>query len=201
MKSMVFTVIAVVLMVVGLGEIVDAQQVCVGLVGDGAQPIKAVNAEWLHVANDYDTIVDADTRDGVVYLSLIGGSQPIPNACGLTPKNPSAEWTGWGGPLDTDNATVGEGPGSRNKIVTGGYYFERGLGSHAVGTLVYDLSGDTYTRFEGWIGMSDAKDFNDEFCDDRGSGSGTFAFLLDGREVYRSPTLWGILIHESNPPR
>ena len=197
MKSMVFTVIAVVLMAtlclmaVDIGKVVDAQQVCVDLVGDGAQPIKHVRTSFVWVLNDYDTIVHADTRDGVVYLALIGGSQPIPNACGLTPKNPSAEWTGWGGPLDTDNATVGEGPGSRNKIVTGGYYFERGLGSHAVGTLVYDLSGDTYTRFEGWIGLSDEKDPRDEFCgDDRGSG--TFAFLLDGSEVYRSSTLPGV---------
>ena len=204
MKSTVFTVIAVVLllatlclMVVGLGEIVDAQQVCVELVGDGPQPIKPVNAESLPVENDYDIIVPADTRAGVIYLALIGGSQPIPNACGLTPKNPSAEWTGWGGPLDTDNATVGEGPGFRNKIVTGGIYFERGLGSHAVGTLVYDLSGDTYTRFEGWIGMSDEKDLDNEFCDD--SGSGTFAFLLDGREVYRSSTVPGVFRLEHNP--
>ena len=203
MKSTVFTVNAVLLMatlclmVVGLGGIVDAQQVCVELVGDGPQPIKPVNVESLPVENDYDTIVPADTRAGVIYLALIGGSQPIPNACGLTPKNPSAEWTGWGGPLDTDNAAVGEGPGFRNKIVTGGIYFERGLGSHAVGTLVYDLSGDTYTRFEGWIGMSDEKDLDNEFCDD--SGSGTFAFLLDGREVYRSSTVPGVFRLQHNP--
>ena len=171
-------------------------QVCVDLVGDGDKPIQAVNTESLHVANDYDTIVNADTRVGVVYLSLIGGSQPIPNACGLTPKNPPAEWTGWGGPLDTDNATVGEGPWSRSNIVIGGIYFERGLGSHAVGTLVYDLSGETYTRFEGWIGMSDEKDLG--ACGH--GGSGTFVFLLDGREVFHSPTLLGVEGGRNVPP-
>jgi len=203
MKNTVFTVIAVVLlatlclMAVGLGEIVDAQQVCVELEGNGAKPIQAVNAESLNVPNDYDTIVNADTRDGVVYLSLIGGSQPIPNACGLTPKNPSAEWMGWGGPLDTDNATVGEGPGSRNKIVTGGYYFRRGIGTHAVSTLVYDLSGDTYTRFEGWIGMSDEIDPGNRFCP-HDSGRSNFNFLLDGRSVY-SRIVQGVWHGETNP--
>ena len=176
-------------------DIVHAQ-VCVDLVGDGAKPIQAVNTESLHVANDYDTIVKADTRSGVTYLALIGGSQPIPNACGLTPKNTPAEWTGWGGPLDTDNATVGEGPWSRNNIVIGGIYFERGLGSHAVGTLVYDLSGETYTRFEGWIGMSDEKDLG--ACGH--GGSGTFVFLLDGREVFHSPTLLGVKDGRNVPP-
>ena len=201
MKNTVFTVITAVLLLATLCLTVFGarvrEKVCVELEGNGDKPIRAVNAESLHVANDYDTIVSADTRDGVVYLSLIGGSQPRPNACGLTPKNPRAEWTGWGGPLDTDNATVGEGPGFRNKIVTGGYYFARGLGAHAVSTLVYDLSGDTYTRFEGWIGMSDEKDPGNRFCDD--GGSSTFTFLLDGREVRRPLTLQGIIDREVNP--
>jgi len=176
-------------------DIVHAQ-VCVDLVGDGAKPIKPVVQEAIDAQNDYDTIVKADTRSGVTYLALIGGSQPIPNACGLTPKNPSAEWTGWGDPLDTDNATVGEGPESRNKIVIGGIYFERGLGSHAVGTLVYDLTGESYTRFEGWIGMSDEKDLG--ACGH--GGSGTFVFLLDGREVFHSPTLLGAEGGRNVPP-
>ena len=200
MKNTVFTVITAVLLLATLclmavGAGVRAK--CRELEGNGAKPIQAVNAESLNVANDYDTIVNADTRDGVVYLSLISGSQPIPNACGLTPKNPSDEWTGWGGPLDTDNATVGEGPGSRNKIVTGGYYFKRGLGAHAVSTLVYDLSGDTYTRFEGWIGMSDEKDPGNRFCAD--GGRSNFNFLLDGRVVHHSGPLEGVILGEANP--
>ena len=201
MKNTVFTVITAVLLLATLCLTVFSarvrEKVCVELEGNGDKPIQAVNAESLHVANDYHIIVSADTRDGVVYLSLIGGSQPRPNACGLTPKNPRAEWTGWGGPLDTDNATVGEGPGFRNKIVTGGYYFARGLGAHAVSTLVYDLSGDTYTRFEGWIGMSDEKDPGNRFCAD--GGSSTFTFLLDGREVHRSGPLEGVIAGEANP--
>ena len=185
-RKLFFVQLACLMSLFGIIDIVHAQ-VCVDLVGDGAKPIKPVVQEAIDAQNDYDKIVKADTRSGVTYLVLIGGSQPIPNACGLTPKNPPAEWTGWGGPLDTDNATVGEGPGSRNNIVIGGIYFERGLGSHAVGTLVYDLSEETYTRFEGWIGMSDEKDPGE--CGH--GGSGTFVFLLDGREVFHSPTLLG----------
>ena len=44
----------------------------------------------------------------LIFPSLVA-SQPKPNKCGLSPKNPEAEWTGWGGPIDTDNATIGEG--------------------------------------------------------------------------------------------
>ena len=199
MKNTVFTVITAVLLLATLCLMAVGARVrakCVELEGNGAKPIQAANVESLNVQNDYDTIVSADTRDGVVYLSLISGSQPRPNACGLTPKNPSAEWTGWGGPLDTDNATVGEGPGTRNKIVTGGYYFKRGLGAHAVSTLVYDLSGDTYTRFEGWIGMSDEKDPGNRFCAD--GGRSNFNFLLDGHSVYRR-IVQGVWHGETNP--
>ena len=79
--------------------------------GKGAKPVKEVNKDGDAVQNDYDEVVEEDDRKGVTYLALIGGSSPKPNACGLIPKNDEGEWTGWGGPLDTDNATIGEGAG------------------------------------------------------------------------------------------
>ena len=130
---------------------------CKNIDGDGAKPIKEVGKEDAGKQNDYDEVVEEDDRKGVTYLSFIGGNQPKPNDSGLSPKNPEAEWTGWGGPIDTDNATIGEGAGTRNHIVIGGIYFERGIGAHSVATVVYDLTGDNYLKFEGHVGMSDEK--------------------------------------------
>lgn len=182
------------LLIAGLALSVHAAKSdCTNLDGDGAKPIAEVSAEDPTVQNDYDGAVEDDTRDGVVYLALIGGSQPVPNACGLIPKNPIGEWTGWGGPLDTDNVTIGEGAGTRNHIVIGGIYFERGLGAHSVGTLVYDLAGDDYVKFEGYVGMSDEKDPGD--CGH--GGSGDFIFSIDGTEVFASETLQGTVDGEN----
>jgi len=107
-----------------------------------AKPVKEVNKEDVNVQNDYDEIVKEDPK--AIYLSVINGDTPKANACGLNPSNAAGEWTGWGGPLDLDNATIGEGAGSRNEIVIGGTYFERGIGTHAAAKFVYDLTGAAY---------------------------------------------------------
>lgn len=160
---------------------------CTNLDGDGAKPIKEVGSEDVNTQNDYDDVVVEDDRKGVIYLALIGGSQPQANGCGLIPKNDAGQWTGWGGPLNFDNATIGEGATTRNHIVIGGIYFERGIGAHSNGTLIYDLSGDRYLRFEGYVGMSDEKDPGD--CGH--GGTGHFIFSIDGEEAFRSDTLRG----------
>ncbi len=164
-----------------------AKSDCENLDGDGAKPVDEVNKEGDAVQNDYDEVVEEDERKGVTYLSVIGGSEPKPNACGLNPSNDEGEWTGWGGPLDTDNATIGEGAGTRNEIVIGGIYFERGIGSHSIATLVYDLSGDDYLKFEGYVGMSDEKDPAE--CGH--GGSGDFVFRVDGKQAFKSDVLQG----------
>lgn len=176
------------MLTVGLAFSVSAaKDDCVNLDGDGAKPIDEVGKEDVGTQNDYDQVVEEDERNGVTYLSVIGGSTPKPNNCGLNPTNPEAEWTGWGGPLDTDNATIGEGGGTRNEIVIGGIYFARGIGSHAIATFVYDLSGGDYLKFEGYVGMSDEKDPAD--CGH--GGSGDFTFSVDGKEVFQSEQLLG----------
>ena len=164
-----------------------AKEDCTNIDGDGAKPIKEVAKEDVGVENDYDEVVEEDDRKGVVYLALIGGSQPKPNGCGLIPKNDAAQWTGWGGPLNFDNATIGEGPPTRNHIVIGGTYFERGIGAHSIGTFIYDLSGDKYLKFEAYVGMSDEKDPGG--CNH--GGSGDFIFSIDGKEVTKTKTLTG----------
>lgn len=152
-----------------------------------AKPAKEVKKEDPNVQNDYDTVVKEDTRSGVTYLTLINGSQPKPNACGLNPSNPSGEWTGWGGPLNADNMTIGEGAGSRNDIVIGGILFERGVGTHAPCKIVYPLTGGNWVKFEGYVGMTDEKDPAE--CGH--GGSGVFVFSIDGKQKFKSDVLKG----------
>ena len=161
---------------------------CGDLANAPAKPIEEVDEDDLNFNNDYDTIVEEEIGPGVVYLTLINGDQPTPNACGLNPSNDAGLWTGWGGPLNADNMTIGEGAGSRNEIVIGGTYFPRGIGAHAVGTMVYDLTGMNYATFEGYVGMSDEKDVGLE-CGH--GGSGDFTFEVDGDEMFKSEVLKG----------
>ena len=150
-----------------------------------AKPIKEVNKEDVNIQNDYDKVVKEDPK--AIYLAVINGSTPKPNACGLNPSNPLGEYTGWGGPLDMDNATIGEGAGSRNDIVIGGTYFERGIGTHAAAKFVYSLTGDKYKKFGGYVGMSDEKDPAE--CG--AGGSCIFIFSVDGKQVFKSDLLKG----------
>jgi len=139
------------------------------------------------VQNDYDKVVAEDTRPGVVYLALVNGAQPTPNACGLNASNAPAEWMGWGGPLTAENVTIGEGGGTRNEIVIGGVYFERGLGTHGTAVFVYPLTGGDYASFHGYVGMSDEKDPAE--CG--AGGTSDFTFSVDGTEMFKSDVLAG----------
>jgi len=159
------------------------------------KPAKQVAKEDPTVNNDYDTAVKEDTRTGVVYLAPVAGAQPKANACGLKASNAATEWMGWGGPLDADNMTIGEGAGARNDIVIGGTFFDRGFGTHAVAKFVFPLTGDKYTRFECYVGMSDEKDSGLE-CGN--GGSSAFIFTVDGKQMYKSDTLAG---GKAGPPQ
>lgn len=159
----------------------------------GPQPNKPpkvatqVAKEDPNVNNDYDKVIKENTQAGFVYLTMIKGAQPKPNACGLNPSNAASEWTGWGGPLDADNMTIGEGAGTRNDIIIGGTLFERGIGIHAVGKLVYPLTGADFGKFEGYVGMSDEKDPAE--CG--AGGSSEFIFTVDGKQMFKSDVLKG----------
>ena len=164
---------------------------CRNLIGPGEKPIRKMDRESDDIHNEYLSTVKADTRNEVVYLSFIGGNQPIPNACGLNPKNPSDEWAVWGGPIDTDNASIGEGVGRRNRIVIGAVYYERGIGT-SVGKIVYDLTGKNYIRFEGYAGLADETDAGGGRNAGCGhGGSCVFSFEIDGRQVFKTTTLLG----------
>lgn len=150
-----------------------------------SKSIKEANKEDPNIQNDYDKVVKEDTK--ATYLAVINGSKPKANKCGLNPSNPAAEWTGWGGPLDLDNATIGEGAGSRNEIVIGGTYFERGIGTHAAAKFIYDLTGEKYKKFECYVGMTDEKDPAE--CGN--GGSCIFIFTVDGKQMFKSEKLLG----------
>jgi len=151
------------------------------------KPAKKVAKNDPAVQNDYDKLVAEDTRTGVVYLAPVAGTQPKANACGLKASNPAAEMAGWGGPLDGENMTIGEGAGSRNDIVIGGTFFERGFGTHAAAKFVFPLTGDKYTKLECYVGMSDEKDPAE--CG--AGGSSDFIFTVDGKQMVKSPVLKG----------
>lgn len=161
---------------------------------DPAKPAAKVDTDDPNVQNDYTEMV-AETS-GATYLTVVNGAQPTPNACGLNPSNDAAEWTGWGGPLDGDNVTIGEGAGSRNEIVIGGVYFERGIGTHGTAKFVYDLTGGDYASFECYVGMSDEKDPTE--CDH--GGTSDFTFTVDGTEMFKSDVLAGTVDGENVAP-
>jgi len=124
---------------------------------------------------------------GVVYLTVVNGDTPVPNECGLNPKNDPAEWAGWGGPLEHDNMSIGEGPGTRNLITIGTVRYARGIGTHGAATLVFDLTGRDYTSFHAVVGFDAEK--TPGGCGH--GGSGEFVFSIDGTEVYKSELLTG----------
>ncbi|MFC1713055.1 cohesin domain-containing protein [Candidatus Poribacteria bacterium] len=130
----------------------------------------------------FDRITYEDKTPGVVYLSMIGGDTPSPNACGLNPRNSPGEWTGLGH-VDTDNVTVFD----HNFIIMGGVLFERGIGSHAEATIIYDLTGGNYTRFECYAGMPDKQKVTG--CER--SGSVDFTFIVDGEMIAGTGVLVG----------
>lgn len=148
--------------------------------------------------------VKADTKAGVVYLA-INGATPKADDCGLKAKNDAAQWTGWGGPLDSDNMSIGEGKGTRNLITIAGVRYERGLGTHAAATFVFDLTGGSYASFSAVVGMDDEKDgpiaggkYTAPECGH--GGSSDFIFSIDGKEVKKSAVLKGVVDGNNGPP-
>ncbi len=138
------------------------------------------------------TTVDADPN--AVYLSVVGGDSPTPNDCGLNPSNDGAEWMGWGGPLDTDNASIGEGAGTRNFVTIGGMRYARGIGTHSDATFVFDISGGEYKRFTAFVGMDDEKDAGAAGAGDSCGFGGTseFTVSVDGVVQFESGLVTGM---------
>ena len=141
----------------------------------------------------FDKTVKEDIVPGVIYLAFMGGDTPKPNDCGLNPSNPNAEWKGWGN-IDSDNVTI-----ENCDIVIGAVYFERGLGTHAAGKIVYDLTGGDYAKFEAYGGIADDPGSEgDAGCATRGST--IFVFTIDKDKVFETPLLKGLDAGKNVPP-
>jgi len=188
MKKIFYCLMALAVLQIAAANAWASRADCGDLPNEPPKPAVKVAQEDPEVNNDYDKAVTEDLRPGVVYLALVNGAQPAPNACGLNASNDPAEWMGWGGPLEAENVTIGEGPGTRNEIVIGGVYFERGIGTHASAIYVYPLTGGDFASFHGYVGMSDEKDAGLE-CGH--GGSGDFTFSVDGTEMFKSDVLVG----------
>ena len=160
---------------------------CGSIANKPPKPAKKVTKEDVKVENDYDKVIAPKEGEGVHYLTVVSGDSPKPNKCGLLASNDPAKWAGWGGPLDCDNCSIGEGKGTRNEIVIGGTYFPRGIGTHGMANYTYDLTGAAYAKFEGYVGMSDEKDPTG--CNH--GGTSTFAFKVDGKDAFKSDTIPG----------
>jgi len=141
----------------------------------------------------FDSEVSAVDDEGIVYLRIVGGDSPSPTECGLNPANDPAAWTGWGGPLDSDNMSIGEGGGTRNLITINGVRYERGIGTHSAAVFEYDLTGDEYIRFEAVAGMDDEKDGADFAGDCGHGGTSSFIFSVDGTVIHETAVLSGVV--------
>lgn len=146
---------------------------------------------------------EVKARPGVVYLA-INGATPKADDCGLKAKNDAAQWTGWGGPLDSDNMSIGEGPKTRNLITISGVRYERGVGTHAAATFVFDLTGGNYASFSAVAGLDDEKDgpiaggkYTAPQCGH--GGSSEFVFSVDGKEVKKTAVLKGVVDGNNGP--
>jgi hypothetical protein len=139
----------------------------------------------------FEEVVETIDHPGVTYLALINGDTPKPNECGLNPSNDPAQWTGWGGPLNHDNMSIGEGGSSRNLITIGEIRYERGIGSHALATFIYDLAGREYKGFHAVVGPDTEKSMPGAADTCGHGGTVQYVFSIDGGEVYRSAILRG----------
>lgn len=144
---------------------------------------------------DIPDIVEESIKDNnVVYLTIMDGDTPIPNKHGLKPHNHKGEYlNGWMPDNIADNRTT-----HKTSIVIQGSLFERGISltppdDPSSSILKYDLSGNTYISFHGYIGITD--DHKDRIgngiksCDV--GGSSIFTFKIDDTILFKSDLITG----------
>ncbi len=162
---------------------------------DKQTPIRNKN-EDLGIEKDSEPItIKEDTSKNVVYLNINSGKKTLPDEDGLKPFNPSREYkNGWGSQSISDNKT-----NNGNPIIIRNVTFERGLSlsppNHPkASSLKYNLQGNKYIAFEGYIGMTNDRDFEIGKNQNKScfvGGSCIFRFEIDGKKVYESRLLTG----------
>ena len=154
----------------------------------------------LAVVSEIPDVVYEDTSEYIVYLTILNGDTPLPNQDGLNPHNDEYEYkNGWGHQNISDNATT-----HKKVISIRGSSFERGISltppDHpSESILKYDLTGNDYVKFVGYIGMTDDHQHAINTGSNEGAekscfvgGTVQFEIKLDGISVYTSDILSGL---------
>ena len=139
------------------------------------------------VEEDVEAItIKEDTSKDVVYLNINAGKKTLPDEIGLKPFNASDEYkNGWGWQDISDNRT-----NNGNPIVIRNTTFERGISlsppDHPkVSSLKYNLEGNNYTAFDGYIGITNDRDFEIDKHQNEScfvGGSCIFTFEVNGKK-------------------
>ena len=139
--------------------------------------------------------IKEDTSKNVVYLTINSGKKTLPDEDGLKPFNHKNEYkNGWGWQVVSDNKT-----NNGNPIVIRNATFKRGISLSPpdlpeVSSLKYNLEGNNYIAFEGYIGITNDRDFEIGKHQNKScfvGGSCIFTFEIDGKNVYKSGLLTG----------
>ncbi len=139
--------------------------------------------------------IKEDTSEKVVYLNINSGKKTLPNEDGLKPFNPIHEYkNGWGWRSISDDKT-----NNGNPIIIRNATFEKGISlsppDHPrTSSLKYNLQGNNYIAFEGYIGITNDRDFEIGKNQNKScfvGGSCIFTFEIDGENVYKSGLLTG----------
>lgn len=142
-------------------------------------------------------IVRESVDDNIVYLTINDGDTPLPNEFGLKPHNPIEEYkNGWRPENIVDNGTTHKKP-----ISIRGSLFERGISltppsNPESSVLKYDLSGNDYTQFQSYIGITDdhqhtVNNNTNQSCNV--GGSAIFVFHIDDVLIFESEVLTGTM--------
>ena len=152
--------------------------------------------EDLDIGKDPEPItIKQDISENAVYLNVNSGKKTLPDEDGLKPFNPIHEYkNGWGGRAISDNKT-----NNGNPIIIRNATFERGISlsppNHPqVSSLKYNLHGNNYIAFEGYIGITNDREFEIGKHQNKScfvGGSCVFTFEIDGKNVYESGLLTG----------
>lgn len=149
------------------------------------KPLEYVNA-FDYLGNKIDSI----TVDGTVDTSKKGTYdityKVVSNGITIT-KNATVEVVSdydYLSDIEWVSSSTGHGSIRKNndlKLFVNGEVksFDKGVGLHANGELVYDLSDKNYDKFETYIGVSRS-------IPEQNNSSITFSILADGKEVYNS---------------
>ncbi len=139
--------------------------------------------------------IKEDTSENVVYLNINSGKKTLPDEKGLKPFNSTAEYkNGWGWRAISDNKT-----NNGNPIIIRNTTFERGISlsppdNPKVSSLKYNLEGNNYIAFEGYIGITNDRDFEIDENQNEScfvGGSCIFTFEIDKTNMYKSGLLTG----------